>query len=95
MRILGLDIDRSFAEVVALEDGVLSRLGRVDIGRRHLESFAGRLQRDEVVLEATGNALAVAEVLRPLVGRVVIANSRRSPPKLEARDNDPTASETK
>ena len=31
MRILGLDIDRSFAEVVALEDGVLRRLGRVDV----------------------------------------------------------------
>ncbi len=77
MRILGLDIHRSFAEVVVLEDGELSTLGRVDITCRHLEAFAKRLRRDDVVvLEATGNALAVAEVLGPHVGRVVIANPR-------------------
>ncbi len=77
MRVIGMDIHRTFAEVVALESGELRRLGRIGIVRHHLEAFAAELRRDdEVVLEATGNATAVAEVLRPHVGRVVIANPR-------------------
>jgi transposase len=77
MRIIGLDIHRTFAEVAILEEGVISHHGRVDITYRHIERFAARLRPDdEVVVEATGNAMAVAERLRPHVGRVVVANAR-------------------
>ena len=79
MRVVGLDIHRVFAEVVALLDGVLTRLGRVDMRRDRLEGFARSTltHDDHVVVEATGNAAAVAEVLSPHVGRVVIANPKQ------------------
>ena len=66
MRVIGLDIHRVFAEAAALEDGRLARLGRIDLKRDRLARFAGSLtSNDHVVIEATGNAAAVAEVLRP------------------------------
>src|ERR671920_1100072 len=80
MRVIGMDIHRVFAEVVALLDGVLTRLGRVDMRRDRLEGFARSTltHDDHVVVEATGNAAAVAEVLSPHVGRVVvIANPKQ------------------
>ena len=77
MRIIELDIHRTFAEVAVLKDGVISRGGRVEITHQHIDAFAAKLQADdEVVLEATGNAIAVAERLRPHVGRVIVANAR-------------------
>ena len=79
MRIVGLDIHRVFAEAVVLDDGVVKRLGRVGMTRDHLEAFAKTLTRDDhVVVEATGNASAVADVIAPHVGRVVIANPRQA-----------------
>ena len=79
MRVIGMDIHRVFAEVVALFDGVLTWLGRVDMRRDRLEEFArtALTHDDHVVVEATGNAAAVAEVLAPHVGRVVIANPKQ------------------
>jgi len=75
MRIIGLDIHRAFAEAVAWEDGKLRRLGRVDMRRALLTAFAKRLSKDDVVVvEATGNAAAVAAVIGPQVKKVVIAN---------------------
>jgi transposase len=75
MRIIGLDIHRVFAEAVALEDGEYRRLGRVSMTRDHLLAFAATLRStDHVVVEATGNATAVLEILAPNVSRVVIAN---------------------
>ena len=72
MRVIGLDIHRVFAEAVMLEDGTVRRLGRVGMTRDHLATFARTLTHDDhVVVEATGNASAVAEVIRPHVGRVV------------------------
>src|SRR5918995_5366410 len=61
LRIIGMDIHRVFAEVVALVDGKATRLGRVDMRRDRLEAFArSTLTRDDhVVVEATGNAAAV------------------------------------
>jgi transposase len=53
--------------VVALEEGVLRAHGRVGIARQPLEIFAQRLRSDDVVvIEATGNAMAVADVLGPM-----------------------------
>jgi transposase len=73
--IIGLDIHRTFAEAVVWEDGRLNGMGRVEMTRTGLEAFGGRLDAGcEVVIEATGNAMAVARVLTPFVSRVVIAN---------------------
>jgi hypothetical protein len=86
MRVVGLDIDRVFAEAVMLADGRIRRLGRIGMTREHLEAFARRLTRDDhVVVEATGNATAVAEVIGPLVGRAAIANPRQVRLIAEAR----------
>jgi transposase len=86
MRVVGLDIHRVFAEAVMLENGTARRLGRVGMTRDHLAAFARTLTHDDhVVVEATGNASAVAEVIRPYVGRVVIANPRQVRLIAEAR----------
>ena len=86
MRVVGLDIHRVFAEAVMLEDGAVRRLGRIGMTRDHLAGFARTLTHDDhVVVEATGNASAVAEAIRPHVGRVVIANPRQVRLIAEAR----------
>jgi transposase len=74
-RVIGIDTHRTFGEVVIWEDGRLRHVGRVDMTRTALEGF-GRtlLATDEVVIEATGNCMAVSRVLAPFVKRVVIAN---------------------
>ena len=78
MAIIGMDIHRAFAEVVALAGKSPRRLGRIDMRRDRLAAFAaGLTKNDIVVVEATGNAAAVAEVLAPHVGRVVIANPKQ------------------
>lgn len=74
-RVIGMDIHRTFAEVVIWEDGRLCPAGRVDMTRAGLEGFGRRLAKeDEVVVEATGNAMAVVRVLTPYVARVIVAN---------------------
>lgn len=73
-RIIGLDIHR-FAEAVALQDGTARRLVRVDMTREKPAAFAASLRpTDHVVVDATGNAVAVADVLAPKVARVAVAN---------------------
>ena len=76
MAIIGMDIHRAFAEVVALEGKSRRRLGRIVMRSDRLAAFAAGLTKDDiVVVEATGNATVVAEVLA--VGRVVIANPKQ------------------
>lgn len=79
MRIIGMDIHRVAAEVVALVDGQVRRLGRVPMLRAELEEFAKKklMHTDHVVIEATGNAATVVEVLAPFVARVVVANPKQ------------------
>ena len=73
-----VDIHRVFAEAVMLDEGKLIRLGRIGMTRDHLAAFARTLTHDDhVVVEATGNAAAVQEVLAPHVGCVVVANPRQ------------------
>lgn len=78
LRFIGLDVHKDFC-VVAISDGGKARLaGRVKTRRDELELFAQSLAPDDkVVLEATGNAFAIARVLRPHVAEVVVANPRR------------------
>ena len=59
-RVIGMDIHRTFAEVVFWEAGRLRPAGRIDMTQAGLEGFARTLNKeDEVVVEATGNAMAV------------------------------------
>jgi transposase len=86
MRVVGLDIHRVFAEAVMWDEGKIVRLGRVGMTCEHLATFARKLTHgDHVVVEATGNAAAVAAVISPHVGRVVIANPRQVRLIAEAR----------
>ena len=64
-RVIGMDIHRTFAEVVIWEEGQLRPAGRVDMTRAGLEGFGRTLSKeeDEVVIEATGNAMAVVRAL--------------------------------
>lgn len=74
-RVIGMDIHRTFGEVVFWEDGQLGHAGRVDMTRTGLGGFGKSLvTTDEVVIEATGNCMAVSRVLSPFVKRVIIAN---------------------
>jgi transposase len=79
MRIIGMDIHRVAAEVVSLLDGQVVKLGRVPMLREKLEAFARKelTHDDHVVIEATGNAAAVVDVLSPHVDRVIIANPKQ------------------
>jgi transposase len=67
-RVIGMDVHRDFAQVVVLDAERLRHLGRVQLDKNSLVSFANRLApNDEVVLEATGNTFAIVRVLRPKV----------------------------
>jgi hypothetical protein len=70
-----MDIHRTFGEVVIWEEGKLRHASRVAMIRTGLEGFGKSLQViDEVVIEPTGNCMAVSRVLSPFVARAVIAN---------------------
>jgi transposase len=78
VRFIGLDVHKDFCEVAISDGGRARSAGRVKTTRAQLELFADSLACDDkVVLEATGNSLAIARLLEPHVGEVVIANSRR------------------
>ncbi|MCM2347817.1 MAG: IS110 family transposase [Acidovorax soli] len=75
MRVIGLDVSRTFGEIAYLENGLLRPGGRVVLQHAELERFAQSLRAsDEVVLEATGNTAAIVTALKPHVAKVVIAN---------------------
>ncbi len=76
MRSIGLDVHRDFCEVAIFEDGKVTKHRRVRARRAGLAAFALSLRcSDQVGLEATGSALAVAWVIEPHVVRVVVANA--------------------
>lgn len=75
MRVIGLDVSRSVAEVAYLQDGLIRAGGRIALKRPELERFARHLcQDDHVILEATGNTAAIVAALKLHAGRVVVAN---------------------
>jgi len=77
MRFIALDVHRDFCEVAIAEDGRVRLAGRVETTPVGLELLAQSLGAgDQVVLEATGNALAIARVVEPHVARVVLANPK-------------------
>jgi transposase len=77
MRFIALDVHREFCEVAIAEGGRLRRAGRVETTPAALELFGQSLGGDDqVVLEATGDALAIARIIEPHVARVVLANPK-------------------
>lgn len=75
MRVIGMDVSRTVAEIAYLEGGTIQPGGRVELVAPALERFAKVLRRtDEVVLEATGNTAVIAATLKPYVAKVVVAN---------------------
>jgi transposase len=78
VRYIGLDVHREFCEVAILEEGRVRSAERVRTRRRELELFAQSLGRDdEVALESTGGADAIAGILRAHVARVVVVNTKK------------------
>jgi transposase len=74
-RVIGMDVHRDFAQVVALESERLRQLGRIKLDKDSLTSFANQLASDdEIVLEATGNTFAIVRIMRPKVRKVAVAN---------------------
>jgi transposase len=78
MRSVALDVHRDFCEVAIKDESGLRLAGRVKSSPAELERFAQSLAPDDqVALEATGSAGAIARILEPHVGRVLIANTRK------------------
>lgn len=75
MRFIALDVHRDFCEVAISDGGRARSAGRIDTTPQALALFAGSLvPTDRVVLESTGNALAIARILESHVAEVVVAN---------------------
>ncbi len=65
MRIIALDVHRSFAQTAILESGKLRDAGKIDLEYSRLLRFARKLKPDdEIVIEATGNTSAIVRVRR-------------------------------
>jgi transposase len=78
VRFIGLDVHRDFCEVAISEGGKARSAGRIAARPEQLELFAQSLGADDrVVLEATGNALAVVRVVQPYVSEVVLAHPKK------------------
>jgi transposase len=77
VRSIGMDVHRDFCEVAIAEGGAARAAGRIDTEPAALELFAQSLvPTDEVAIEATANALAIARIIEPHVRRVVLANPK-------------------
>jgi hypothetical protein len=78
VRFIGLDVHRDFCEVAISEGGKARGAGRVAVRPVELQLLARSLGADDrVVLEATGNALAIARIMAAHVGVVVLAHARK------------------
>jgi transposase len=81
MRTIGLDVHKHFAEVAVIANGerLVRRGERVKATPTALRAFAETLgPDDQVVLEATMNTWAIADLLRAHAGRVVVSNPMRT-----------------
>jgi transposase len=77
VRFIGLDVHLDFCEIAICEDGRVRSAGRVASTPEGLEVLANSLGlQDQVALEATGNALAIARLLQSGVARVVVATTK-------------------
>jgi transposase len=79
MRTIGLDVHKRFAEVAVLEAGRPPAQRRIGTAPRELRAFAATLTTDDqVVLEATMNTWAIADLVKASGARVVISNPLRT-----------------
>ena len=77
-RSIGLDVHRDFCEVAVADGGRARSAGRIATDPEQIELFARSVAPDDrVVLEATGNALAIARILEPHVAEVVLAHAKQ------------------
>jgi transposase len=77
VRSIGMDVHRDFCEIAIAEDGSVRAAGRVATDPEALVLMAQSLvSTDEVAIEATANAVAIARILEPHVRRVVLANPK-------------------
>lgn len=77
VRFVGLDVHKRVIECCILAaDGRVLKRERWALSREYLESVARTVLQptDRVVLEATTNTWAVADVLRPFVAEVIVSN---------------------
>jgi hypothetical protein len=79
-RTIGLDLGRHAGEAAVIDETGAGRpLGRLAVNREALAAFAATLgPDDQVVLEASGNTFAIADILAEHAGRVVISNPLRT-----------------
>jgi transposase len=74
VRFIGLDVHLDFCEIAICDAGRVRSGGRVPSSPEGLRILANSLAPDDqVALEATGNALAIARLLEPHAARVVVA----------------------
>ena len=86
VRYIGMDVHREFAQVAVAEDGLVRDEGRIGVTPEALRQWAGELRLDDqVALEATGNSDAIANLLTPIVGRVVVSNPAKTRAIAEAK----------
>ncbi len=86
VRYIGMDVHREFAQLAVLEDGLLRDEGKIGVTPEALRAWADGLRLDDqVALEATGNSDAIANLLTPLVGRVVVSNPSKTRAIAEAK----------
>jgi transposase len=81
VRSIGLDVHKHFAEVAVIPDGgrQVRRGERIKATPAALRGFAETLgPDDQVVLEATMNTWAIADLLQAHAGRVVVSNPMRT-----------------
>jgi hypothetical protein len=78
MRFIGMDVHRDFCEVAIWEQGEVRSAGRVSSSDEELTLFAQSLgEDDEVAMEMSGNAAAIARIIEPHVARVVLADPKK------------------
>jgi transposase len=86
VRYIGMDVHREFAQLAVLEDGRLRDEGKIGVTPEALRAWAEGLHSDDqVALEATGNSDAIANLLTPLVERVVVSNPSKTRAIAEAK----------
>jgi transposase len=86
VRYIGMDVHREFAQLAVLEDGLVRDEGRIGVTPEALRARADSLRGDDqVALEATGNSDAIANLLTPLVARVVVSNPSKTRAIAEAK----------
>jgi transposase len=86
VRYIGMDVHGEFAQLAVVEDGLVRDEGRIGVTPEALRAWAAGLHADDqVALEATGNTDAIANLLMPLVARVVVSNPSKTRAIAEAK----------